>query len=77
MNMGAGGVAKKLHVRPTHARGLPGNGIATRGWNAHKGGMPNQAEPSAPVPQALGPKAPGKKIRIGVAPAQAQMGQRQ
>jgi len=27
-----------------------------------------------PLPQALGPKAPGK-IRIGVAPAQAQMGQ--
>src|ERR1700759_5526867 len=48
-------------------------------------GMPGmQAPPSAapastatataPAPQALGPKAPGK-IRIGVAPAQAQMGQ--
>ena len=36
------------------------------------GGVPNGA-PIA-LPQALGPKAPGK-IRIGVAPAQAQMGQ--
>ncbi len=46
------------------------------------GGMPGmagmqggQATGSAvPLPQALGPKAPGK-IRIGIAPAQAQLGQ--
>ncbi len=41
--------------------------------------MPNQAGPAvnaapSPAPQQLGPKAPGK-IRIGVAPAVAQMGQ--
>ena len=41
--------------------------------------MPNQAAPvvnaaPVPAPQQLGPKAPGK-IRIGVAPAVAQMGQ--
>jgi hypothetical protein len=35
-------------------------------------GAPSGA--AVPVPQVLGPKAPGK-IRIGVAPAQAQMGQ--
>jgi hypothetical protein len=42
------------------------------------GGVPQQqTAPSAaptPIPQASGPKAPGK-IRIGIAPAQAQMGQ--
>ena len=42
-------------------------------------GMPGmQQQPvtgtAVPLPQALGPKAPGK-IRIGVAPAQAQLGQ--
>jgi hypothetical protein len=38
-------------------------------------GMAGQPSGSAvPLPQALGPKAPGK-IRIGIAPAQAQMGQ--
>jgi hypothetical protein len=36
------------------------------------GGAPTGAP--MPLPQALGPKAPGK-IRIGVAPAQAQLGQ--
>jgi hypothetical protein len=50
---------------------------------AMSGHMPNggpgmQGTPAAaaavPLPQALGPKAPGK-IRIGIAPAQAQMGQ--
>ncbi len=35
-------------------------------------GPPQAAQ--VPLPQALGPKAPGK-IRIGIAPAQAQMGQ--
>jgi hypothetical protein len=43
-----------------------------------QGGMPGvQGQPASagiPLPQALGPKAPGK-IRIGIAPAQAQMGQ--
>lgn len=46
-----------------------------------QGGMPGMAgmqgqAPGAgvPLPQALGPKAPGK-IRIGIAPAQAQLGQ--
>ena len=41
-------------------------------------GMPGmQGQPAGagvPLPQALGPKAPGK-IRIGIAPAQAQLGQ--
>jgi hypothetical protein len=38
-------------------------------------GMQGQAPGAAvPLPQALGPKAPGK-IRIGIAPAQAQLGQ--
>jgi len=36
------------------------------------GGVPSAAP--MPLPQALGPKAPGK-IRIGIAPAQAQLGQ--
>jgi hypothetical protein len=42
-----------------------------------QGGMPGmQGQPGAgvPLPQALGPKAPGK-IRVGIAPAQAQLGQ--
>ena len=37
-------------------------------------GSPTAASAPVPAPQALGPKAPGK-IRIGVAPAQAQLGQ--
>ncbi len=40
-------------------------------------GMPNMqgaTQNASPTPQALGPKAPGK-IRIGIAPAQAQLGQ--
>jgi len=38
-------------------------------------GMQNSAAGAAvPLPQALGPKAPGK-IRIGIAPAEAQLGQ--
>src|SRR6266705_612081 len=37
-------------------------------------GSPTAASAPVPAPQALGPKAPGK-IRIGVAPAQAQVGQ--
>src|SRR5690348_13532128 len=38
-------------------------------------GMSNMpAAAPVPIPQAMGPKAPGK-IRIGVAPSQAQVGQ--
>ena len=37
-------------------------------------GMQGQPAAGVPLPQALGPKAPGK-IRIGIAPAQAQLGQ--
>src|SRR5258707_4645857 len=45
---------------------LPNNGMP---------GMQGSVAPNAvPLPQALGPKAPGK-IRIGIAPAQAQLGQ--
>jgi hypothetical protein len=40
--------------------------------NAGANGMP--APNAVPLPQAVGPKAPGK-IRIGIAPAQAQLGQ--
>jgi hypothetical protein len=40
------------------------------GMDASGGMAPTQV----PIPQALGPKAPGK-IRIGIAPAQAQLGQ--
>jgi hypothetical protein len=42
-----------------------------------QGGMPGMQGPTGapvPLPQALGPKATGK-IRLGIAPAQAQMGQ--
>jgi hypothetical protein len=43
-----------------------------------QGGMPGMQGQAAgagvPLPQALGPKAPGK-IRVGIAPAQAQLGQ--
>jgi hypothetical protein len=44
--------------------------------NPFGGAMPSQTPGAAPVagPQTLGPKAPGK-IRIGVAPVQAQLGQ--
>jgi hypothetical protein len=42
------------------------------GMDGSVGGVPNGA--AVPLPQALGPKASGK-IRIGIAPAQAQMGQ--
>jgi len=75
MNMGAGGVAKKagMFAQLTHG-GLPGMASQLAGGMPNQGGMPNPGGASAPVPQALGPKAPGK-IRIGVAPAQAQMGQ--
>jgi len=75
MNMGAGGVAKKagMFAQLTHG-GLPGMASQLAGGMPNQGGMPNPGGASAPVPQALGPKAPGK-IRLGVAPAQAQMGQ--
>lgn len=49
--------------------GMGGNGSGMNGM----GGMQPSAT-AAPTPQALGPKAPGK-IRIGVAPPDAQVGQ--
>ena len=51
-------------------------GFSMTAYSQMPGMMPNGAPTSAPapVPQALGPKAAGK-IRIGVAPAQAQLGQ--
>lgn len=55
------------------AGGMAG-GMQNPGGMPGQGGMQNPDGASAPVPRALGPKAPGK-IRIGVAPAQAQMGQ--
>ena len=42
--------------------------------NGMGGGAGGMAPAQVPIPQALGPKAPGK-IRIGIAPAQAQLGQ--
>lgn len=48
---------------------LPGQGLP-----GAPGGQPPAGGAAVPLPQALGPKAPGK-IRIGIAPAQAQMGQ--
>jgi hypothetical protein len=44
------------------------------GRNGASGSQGPPPGAQVPLPQALGPKAPGK-IRIGVAPAQAQMGQ--
>ena len=49
-------------------QGMVGKAGGSSGMQGVASGAP------VPVPQALGPKAPGK-IRIGVAPAQAQMGQ--
>jgi hypothetical protein len=62
---------------PAHAGDLHFN----RNFSQLQGGMPGMPGTQAmsgagtvPAPQALGPKAPGK-IRIGIAPAQAQLGQ--
>lgn len=53
----------------------PGVRAQFQGGASAMPGMQGQAAGSAvPLPQALGPKAPGK-IRIGIAPAQAQLGQ--
>jgi len=49
------------------AQGMPG----MQGMSGMQGQM---AGAGIPLPQSLGPKAPGK-IRIGIAPAQAQLGQ--
>jgi hypothetical protein len=48
------------------------NGSSAMNAGMGANGMPNSG--SIPLPQAIGPKAPGK-IRIGVAPADAQLGQ--
>ncbi|HEY6181647.1 MAG TPA: hypothetical protein VIW67_05340, partial [Terriglobales bacterium] len=45
-------------------------GFPQQGMDANGAVAPAQV----PLPQALGPKAPGK-IRVGIAPAQAQLGQ--
>jgi hypothetical protein len=50
-----------------------GMGMAGMQGMAGMAGQPNAAK-SAPAPQALGPKAPGK-IRVGIAPPDAQVGQ--
>ncbi len=53
--------------------GMPGmQGMGMQGLNMS--GQAPAAGASVPLPQALGPKAPGK-VRIGIAPAQAQLGQ--
>jgi len=58
--------------------GMPSPMSMLQGMGGKAGGnmgMPGGTSGApVPLPQALGPKAPGK-IRIGVAPAQAQMGQ--
>jgi hypothetical protein len=52
-----------------------GMGAQFQGGMPGMAGMQGQSAGAAvPLPQALGPKAPGK-IRIGIAPAQAQLGQ--
>jgi ribosomal 50S subunit-recycling heat shock protein len=80
-NMGLGAMTKKAGMFAQLAHGgLPGmasqlaGGMASgmAGGMQNPGGPPTSIAPS--VPQALGPK-PAGKIRIGVAPAQAQMGQ--
>jgi hypothetical protein len=59
----------------THGGMIPGMASQLQGGMLNGMANPNGSLASAPpLPQALGPKAPGK-IRIGVAPAQAQMGQ--
>ena len=61
---GRGGMASQLSMMQAMG-GKTGSASMMRG-------APSGA--AVPAPQALGPKAPGK-IRIGIAPAQAQMGQ--
>jgi hypothetical protein len=62
-SMGAG-MAQGGMMQPMQQMGM--------GKMMSPGGVPAGAP--MPLPQALGPKAPGK-IRIGIAPAQAQLGQ--
>jgi hypothetical protein len=60
-----------------NARGGMAAMMQSMGGGKFPGAPAMQGAPAGapvPLPQALGPKAPGK-IRIGVAPAQAQMGQ--
>jgi hypothetical protein len=61
----------------SNAMAAMGQAMASRMQNGLPGMASMQAANgagTAPLPQALGPKAPGK-IRIGIAPAQAQLGQ--
>jgi len=54
--------------------GMQGFGNQFQDGGMAAGGAGGMAPAQVPIPQALGPKAPGK-IRIGIAPAQAQLGQ--
>jgi hypothetical protein len=77
---GRGAMTKKTGLlaqmgQLTHGGVIPGMASQLQGGMPNGMANPNGSTASAPpLPQALGPKAPGK-IRIGVAPAQAQMGQ--
>jgi hypothetical protein len=77
---GLGAVTKKTGLlaqmgQLTHGGMIPGMASQLQGGMLNGMANPNGSMASAPpLPQALGPKAHGK-IRIGVAPAQAQMGQ--
>jgi hypothetical protein len=65
MGMGAGMSSSIAMMARSMGVQLPGGAAGMQGPSAGA---------AVPVPQALGPKAPGK-IRIGIAPAQAQLGQ--
>lgn len=74
MNQGLANQAMMAQAQQMSAM-QAGMGAQFRGGMPGMTGMQGQAPGSAvPLPQALGPKAPGK-IRIGIAPAQAQLGQ--
>jgi hypothetical protein len=71
------GFANQAMMAQAQQMGTMQQGMAAQ----FQGGMPGMAgmqgpatASAVPLPQALGPKAPGK-IRIGIAPAQAQLGQ--
>jgi hypothetical protein len=73
--MGAMGKQSAIMAQAQQAMG----GMQGMGSQFQNGGMGGEAAggmapAQVPIPQALGPKAPGK-IRIGIAPAQAQLGQ--
>jgi hypothetical protein len=58
----------------TIAAGTPGFGAQFQNGGMMGGTAGGTTSAQVPIPQALGPKTPGK-IRIGIAPAQAQLGQ--